>query len=158
MSRTATERAWAPSPSAWASAIAAASWNTHGAVILVPSLDAAAALVDRIAPEHLELAVADPARLVKRIRNAGAIFLGRFTPEAIGDYLGGPNHVLPTARSARFSSGLGVLDFMKRTTILGCDANALRALGPAAIALAQAEGLGAHARSVAVRLNLPDAP
>ncbi len=137
-------------------AIAGASWNSHGAVILVPNLDAAVPLIDRIAPEHLELAVADPERLLKKVRNAGAIFLGRYTPEAIGDYLGGPNHVLPTARSARFSSGLGVLDFMKRTTILGCDADALRALGPSAIALAQAEGLSAHARSVAVRLNLPD--
>jgi histidinol dehydrogenase len=136
--------------------IASESWRTHGATILVPSLDAAIPLVDRIAPEHLELAVAEPDRLAKKVRNAGAIFLGRFTPEAIGDYLGGPNHVLPTARSARFSSGLGVLDFMKRTTLLGCDAESLRVLGPSAVALAQAEGLGAHARSVAIRLNLPD--
>ncbi|HEY1721277.1 MAG TPA: histidinol dehydrogenase [Magnetospirillaceae bacterium] len=138
-------------------AIASESWRTHGATILVPNLDAAVPLIDRIAPEHLELAVADPDRLAKKVRNAGAIFLGRFTPEAIGDYLGGPNHVLPTARSARFSSGLGVLDFMKRTTMLGCDADSLRALGPSAVTLAQAEGLGAHARSVAIRLNLPDA-
>ncbi len=137
-------------------AIASESWRTHGAVILVPNLDAAIPLVDRIAPEHLEMAVADPDRLANKVRHAGAIFLGRFTPEAIGDYLGGPNHVLPTARSARFSSGLGVLDFMKRTTLLGCDAESLRALGPSAVALAQAEGLGAHARSVAIRLNLPD--
>lgn len=138
-------------------AIAAESWRTHGVVIRVPNLDAAVPLVDRIAPEHLELAVADPNRLAALVRNAGAIFLGRYAPEAVGDYLGGPNHVLPTARSARFSSGLGVLDFMKRTTILGCDAEALRAIGPAAVTLAQAEGLGAHARSVAIRLNLPDA-
>ncbi len=138
--------------------IASESWRAHGATILVPNLDAAIPLIDRIAPEHLELAVADPDRLAKKVRNAGAIFLGRFTPEAIGDYLGGPNHVLPTARSARFSSGLGVLDFMKRTTLLGCDAESLRALGPSAVTLAQAEGLGAHARSVAIRLNLPDAP
>jgi histidinol dehydrogenase len=138
-------------------AIARESWQSHGATILVPNLDAAIPLVDRIAPEHLELAVADPDRLAKKVRNAGAIFLGRYTPEAIGDYLGGPNHVLPTARSARFSSGLGVLDFMKRTTLLGCDAESLRVLGPAAVVLAEAEGLGAHARSVAIRLNLPDA-
>ena len=112
-------------------------------------------LVDRLAPEHLELAVdAELAEeLVGKIRNAGAIFVGRHTPEAIGDYVGGPNHVLPTARSARFSSGLGVLDFFKRTSILSCDASALAALAPAAIALAEAEGLGAHARSVSIRLN-----
>jgi histidinol dehydrogenase len=139
-------------------AIAGESWRVHGAVILVPNLDAALPLIDRIAPEHIELAIAEPAHYAARIRNAGAIFLGRHTPEAVGDYLGGPNHVLPTARSARFSSGLGVMDFMKRTTILGCDAESLRAIGPAAVTLAQAEGLGAHARSVALRLNLPDIP
>jgi histidinol dehydrogenase len=139
-------------------AIAGQSWREHGVVIVVPNLDAAIALVDRIAPEHVELAIPDPAAYAARIRNAGAIFLGRYTPEAIGDYLGGPNHVLPTARSARFSSGLGVMDFMKRTTILGCDADSLRAIGSAAVTLAQAEGLGAHARSVALRLNLPDIP
>ncbi len=112
-------------------------------MIVVDDLADAVPLIDRIAPEHLELAVADPEDLAARVRNAGAIFLGRYTPEAVGDYVGGPNHVLPTARSARFSSGLGVLDFMKRTTLLGCDAEALHRIGPAAVTLAQAEGLGA---------------
>jgi histidinol dehydrogenase len=134
--------------------IARASWRDYGAVIVVPSLAAALPLVDRLAPEHLEIEAADADALAQGVRNAGAIFLGSHTPEAIGDYVGGPNHVLPTARSARFSSGLGVLDFMKRTSILKCDADALRALGPAAIGLARAEGLEAHARSVALRLNL----
>jgi histidinol dehydrogenase len=134
-------------------AIAGASWRDHGAVITVGSLDEAVPLVDRIAPEHLELAVADPDALALRVRNAGAIFLGRHTPEAIGDYVAGPNHVLPTARSARFSSGLNVLDFMKRTTLVGCRPESLRAIGPAAVALAEAEGLGAHALSVAMRLG-----
>ncbi|HEV7368117.1 histidinol dehydrogenase [Arenibaculum sp.] len=134
-------------------AIAGASWRDHGAVITVGSLDEAVALVDRIAPEHLELAVENPDALASRVRNAGAIFLGRHTPEAIGDYVAGPNHVLPTARSARFSSGLNVLDFMKRTTLVGCTPASLRAIGPAAVALAQAEGLGAHALSVAMRLG-----
>ncbi len=133
--------------------IARESWDKHGAIIVVGSLDMAPILVDRVAPEHLELAVADPDAMAERIRNAGAIFLGRHTPEAVGDYVGGPNHVLPTARSARFSSGLGVLDFMKRTTLLGCDAGALGAIGQAAVDLAEAEGLGAHALSVAIRLN-----
>ncbi|MBP2228550.1 histidinol dehydrogenase [Azospirillum agricola] len=134
-------------------AIAGESWREHGAVILVGDLLAdAPALVDRLAPEHLELAVEDPDALAARIRNAGAIFLGRHTPEAIGDYVAGPNHVLPTARSARFSSGLNVLDFMKRTTFVGCDADSLRAIGPAAVTLARAEGLDAHALSVALRL------
>ncbi len=135
-------------------AIARESWENFGAVILVPHLDAAVALVDRVAPEHLELAVADPDGLAARVRNAGAFFLGRHTPEAVGDYVGGPNHVLPTARSARFSSGLGVLDFMKRTTLIGCDAASLGAIGRAAVDLAEAEGLGAHGLSVALRLNL----
>ena len=135
-------------------AIAAASWRDFGAVILVPDLQAALPLIDRLAPEHLEIEAADAEALSERVRNAGAIFLGGHTPEAIGDYVGGPNHVLPTARSARFSSPLGVLDFMKRTSILKCGPAALRALGPAAIALARAEGLEAHARSVAIRLNL----
>jgi histidinol dehydrogenase len=112
-------------------------------------------LVDRIAPEHLEIAAADAEGLAERIRNAGAIFIGGHTPEAIGDYVAGSNHVLPTARSARFSSGLGVLDFMKRTSILKCGPDQLRALAPAAIALGEAEGLDAHARSVAIRLNRP---
>jgi len=133
--------------------IAARSWADHGAVIVVDDLDEAPALVDRLAPEHLELAVADPEAMAARIRHAGAIFLGRHAPEAVGDYVAGPNHVLPTARTARFSSGLGVLDFMKRTTWVGCDAASLAEIGPAAIALAEAEGLDAHARSIAVRLN-----
>ncbi|MGD9767398.1 MAG: histidinol dehydrogenase [Pseudolabrys sp.] len=135
--------------------IAGASWANFGAVITVPTLADAIPLVDAIAPEHLEIVAADDEALSARIRNAGAIFLGAHTPEAIGDYVGGSNHVLPTARSARFSSGLGVLDFMKRTSILKCGPEQLRALGPAAIALGEAEGLGAHARSVAIRLNLP---
>jgi histidinol dehydrogenase len=134
-------------------AVAGASWRDFGAIVLVPSLDDAVPLVDAIAPEHLEVQSADAERLASRIRNAGAIFLGAHTPEAIGDYVGGSNHVLPTARSARFSSGLSVLDFMKRTSILKCGPDQLRALGPAAIALGEAEGLDAHARSVAMRLN-----
>jgi histidinol dehydrogenase len=134
-------------------AVAGASWRDYGAVILVARLDDAVPLVDAIAPEHLEIATADPERLAGRIRNAGAIFLGPHTPEAIGDYVGGSNHVLPTSRSARFSSGLGVLDFMKRTSILRCGPEQLRALGPAAIVLGEAEGLDAHARSVAMRFN-----
>jgi histidinol dehydrogenase len=134
--------------------IAAASWRDYGAIVLVESLEAAVPLVDRLAPEHLEIEAENADALSSMIRNAGAIFLGSHTPEAIGDYVGGPNHVLPTARSARFSSGLGVLDFMKRTSILRCDADALRALGPAAVALGRAEGLEGHARSVAIRLNV----
>jgi histidinol dehydrogenase len=134
--------------------VASASWRDFGAIIMVPKLDDALALVDRLAPEHLEIAAADAEQLAARIRNAGAIFIGAHTPEAIGDYVAGSNHVLPTARSARFSSGLGVLDFMKRTSILKCGPDQLRALGPAAIALGEAEGLTAHARSVAIRLNL----
>jgi histidinol dehydrogenase len=133
--------------------IAGASWRDFGAVILVRDLDEAVALVDAIAPEHLEIAAADADRLARRIRNAGAIFIGAHTPEAIGDYVAGSNHVLPTARSARFSSGLGVLDFMKRTSILKCGPEQLRALADAAVTLAEAEGLDAHARSVAIRLN-----
>ena len=135
-------------------AIAAASWNDYGAIILVGDLDQAVALADAIAAEHLEIMTADPEALAARIRNAGAIFLGPHTPEAIGDYVGGSNHVLPTARSARFSSGLSVLDFMKRTSILKCGPEQLRALGPSAITLGKAEGLDAHARSVGLRLNL----
>ena len=133
--------------------IAAASWRDHGAVILVEDLADAAALANRIAPEHLELAVEDPEALLPSIRNAGAIFLGRYTPEAMGDYVAGPNHVLPTARSARFSSGLSVYDFMKRTTLLGMGPEQLRALAGPAITLAEAEGLAAHGRSVSIRLN-----
>ena len=133
--------------------VAGASWSDFGAVIVVHKLDDASTLVDQLAPEHLEILADDPERLVKRIRNAGAIFIGAHTPEAIGDYVAGSNHVLPTARSARFSSGLGVLDFMKRTSLLKCGPEQLRALGPAAIALGEAEGLSAHARSVSIRLN-----
>jgi histidinol dehydrogenase len=133
--------------------IARASWNDFGAVILAKNLDQAAALANAIAAEHLEIMTSDPESLAAQIRNAGAIFLGPHTPEAIGDYVGGSNHVLPTARSARFSSGLSVLDFMKRTSILKCGPDQLRALGPAAMTLAQAEGLEAHARSVGLRLN-----
>ncbi|EJW09857.1 Histidinol dehydrogenase [Rhodovulum sp. PH10] len=135
------------------SEIAGASWRDHGAVVLVDGLDEAPALIDAVAPEHLELAVENPEPLAAAVRHAGAIFVGTHTPEAIGDYVAGSNHVLPTARSARFSSGLGVLDFMKRTSILRCGAAQIEALGPAAIALAEAEGLIAHARSVAVRLG-----
>ncbi|MBU6458595.1 MAG: histidinol dehydrogenase [Bradyrhizobium sp.] len=138
--------------------IARASWNGFGAIIMVKNLDDAVPLADAIAAEHLEIMTVDPEALAARIRNAGAIFLGPHTPEAIGDYVGGSNHVLPTARSARFSSGLSVLDFMKRTSLLKCGPEQLRALGPAAITLGQAEGLEAHARSVAMRLNLPKDP
>jgi histidinol dehydrogenase len=133
---------------------ATASWQDFGAIIIVPTLADAVPLANRIAAEHLELAVDDPDALLLDIRNAGAIFIGRHTPEVIGDYVAGSNHVLPTARSARFSSGLSVLDYMKRTSILRLGPDQLRALGPAAIALANSEGLDAHARSVAIRLNL----
>ncbi|MBM3951476.1 MAG: histidinol dehydrogenase [Rhodospirillales bacterium] len=133
--------------------VARASWDTFGAIILVERLADAVPLIDRLAPEHLAIATENPEALAAKVRNAGAIFLGRFTPEALGDYIAGPNHVLPTARSARFSSGLGVLDFLKRTSLIACGADGLAALGPAAIALARAEGLDAHALSLAVRLN-----
>jgi histidinol dehydrogenase len=133
---------------------AAASWRDFGAIILVSDLKDAVPLANRIAAEHLELAVAHPDAFVEKIRNAGAIFIGAHTPEVIGDYVGGSNHVLPTARSARFSSGLSVLDFVKRTSILRLGPQQLRDLGPAAIGLAVSEGLDAHARSVAIRLNL----
>ncbi|QQM31037.1 histidinol dehydrogenase [Martelella lutilitoris] len=133
--------------------IAGASWRDYGAIITVSDLDAALSLANRVAPEHLELAVDDPEALIPKVRNAGAIFAGHYTPEAIGDYVGGSNHVLPTARSARFSSGLGVLDFMKRTSILRLGPEQLNRLAPSAIELAECEGLGAHARSVAIRLN-----
>ncbi|MBD0413113.1 histidinol dehydrogenase [Oryzicola mucosus] len=133
---------------------AAASWRDFGAVILVETFDAAIPLVDRIAAEHLELAIDDAESFLGKIRNAGAVFVGRHTPEVIGDYVGGSNHVLPTARSARFSSGLSVLDFVKRTSILRLGPDQLKALAPAAIALAKAEGLEAHGRSVAIRLNM----
>jgi histidinol dehydrogenase len=134
-------------------AIAAASWRDFGALILVSDFGESIPLTNRLAPEHLEIATADPEALSQDIRNAGAIFLGAYTPEAIGDYVGGSNHVLPTARSARFSSGLSVLDFMKKTSILKCGPESLATLGPAAMALGGAEGLDAHARSVALRLN-----
>ena len=133
--------------------VAGASWRDFGAIITVRKLGNAMSLVDQLAPEHLEIAADGAEALVAKIRNAGAIFIGAHTPEAIGDYVAGSNHVLPTARSARFSSGLGVLDFMKRTSILKCGPEQLRALGPSAIALGEAEGLSAHARSVAIRLN-----
>jgi histidinol dehydrogenase len=135
------------------SEIAGASWRAHGAIIRVGDFEEAAPLINRLAPEHLELAIAKPEDLALRIDHAGAIFLGRFTPEAIGDYVAGPNHVLPTARGARFASGLGVLDFMKRTSFVACEAANLARIGPAAIALARAEGLEAHARAVALRLK-----
>ena len=133
--------------------IARASWDRYGAIIVVPDLEVAAALSNRLAPEHLELAVADPVALAQQIRHAGAMFLGPYTPEAIGDYIAGPNHVLPTGRSARFSSGLAVYDFMKRTTWAGCSPASLAEIGPAAVQLAYAEGLEAHALSISVRLQ-----
>jgi histidinol dehydrogenase len=128
------------------------SWNYNGAIIIVRGLDDAPPLINRLAPEHLELAVANPDALFARIRHAGSVFLGRFTPEAIGDYLGGPNHVLPTGRRARFSSGLSVTDFMKRTSFLEATRASIQLLGPAAAILADAEGLPAHAASVRARL------
>jgi histidinol dehydrogenase len=134
--------------------IAAKSWADHGAIIVVEDLADAVPLVDRIAPEHLEIATEKPDALLARIKHAGAAFLGRHTPEVVGDYVAGPNHVLPTSRTARFSSGLSVLDFMKRTTVLRCDAESLGKLGPAALVLAEAEGLAAHGRSIAIRLNV----
>jgi histidinol dehydrogenase len=133
--------------------IAGASWRDFGAIVVVPDLNVAAALSDRIAPEHLELCVADVDALAAQITHAGAIFMGSWTPEAIGDYVGGPNHVLPTARSARFSSGLSVRDFMKRTTLARMTPGALRAIGPAGERLAQSEGLEAHGLSVRARLD-----
>jgi histidinol dehydrogenase len=133
--------------------IARASWRAHGAILIVSDWEEAVALIDRIAPEHLELALDEADELAERVHHAGAIFLGRHTPEAIGDYIAGPNHVLPTARSARFASGLGVLDFLKRSSIVRCDAASLAALAPPAIRLAEAEGLEAHALSLSVRLD-----
>ncbi|MHA6641082.1 histidinol dehydrogenase [Mesorhizobium sp. A623] len=133
---------------------AASSWRDFGAIILVETLEDALPLANRIAAEHVELAIDEAESFLSRLRNAGAVFLGRHTPEVIGDYVGGSNHVLPTARSARFSSGLSVLDFVKRTSILKLGPDQLRSLGPAAIALARAEGLDAHGRSVAIRLNM----
>ena len=138
--------------------IAGKSWADFGAVIMVESLETAVALIDRVAPEHLEIATGDERAetLAAAVREAGAIFLGRHTPEAVGDYVAGPNHVLPTARSARFASGLSVYDFMKRTNLIRCDAASLAAIGPAAVTLAEAEGLPAHARSIAIRLGWPE--
>ncbi|WP_293880013.1 histidinol dehydrogenase [Sphingomonas sp.] len=133
--------------------VARQSWETYGAIVLVEHLVDTPKLIDRLAPEHLQLAVNKPEILFSQVKHAGSVFLGRFTPEAIGDYLGGPNHVLPTGRRARFASGLSVLDFMKRTSFLQCDAAAIATLGPAAIALAGAEGLPAHAASVRARLS-----
>ncbi|MAZ01683.1 MAG: histidinol dehydrogenase [Sneathiella sp.] len=133
--------------------IARASWQGYGAVILVRDLSEAPALVDRVAPEHLELCVDDPDSFADKIRHAGAIFMGRYSPEAIGDYVAGPNHVLPTGRTARFSSGLSTLDFVKRTSLIKLDPDSLRQIGPAAISLAESEGLDAHALSVSIRLN-----
>jgi histidinol dehydrogenase len=140
-------------PSLARASIAGASWRDHGAVILVRDWSEAADLANRLAPEHLQLMGVGPEALFDKIRHAGAIFLGANTPEAIGDYVAGPNHVLPTGRTARFASGLSVFDFLKRTTWLAGDEAALRRIGPAAVTLAEAEGLGAHARSVAMRLN-----
>jgi len=133
--------------------IARSSWDNHGAVIVVDDMIKAPALVDRLAPEHLELAVDNPRDMAGQIRHAGSIFLGRYTPEAIGDYVAGPNHVLPTSRSARFSSGLSVLNFMKRNTLIECDADSLGRIGPSAMTLADEEGLQAHGRSIEVRLK-----
>ncbi|KAB8124461.1 histidinol dehydrogenase [Komagataeibacter medellinensis] len=133
--------------------IARASWDAHGAIMTVRNLDEAADLVNKIAPEHLELMVDTPEPVFERVRHAGAIFIGRYCPEAIGDYVGGPNHVLPTSRTARFSSGLSVFDFIKRTTFIEAQAESLREIGPAAVSLAEAEGLDAHALSVSVRLD-----
>jgi histidinol dehydrogenase len=134
-------------------AIAGASWLAHGAIILVRDWDEAIGLVNRLAPEHLQLMLRDPGAVFARVRHAGAVFLGAWCPEAVGDYIAGPNHVLPTGRTARFASGLSVFDFLKRTTWVAADADALAQVGPAAVALAEAEGLHAHARSIALRLG-----
>ena len=134
--------------------VASQSWNEYGVIIEVTSLDEAPALANALAAEHVQLAVVEPEPMMRAIRHAGSIFLGRMTPEAVGDYIAGPNHVLPTGRRARFASGLSVLDFMKRTSFIELDLAALKALGPAAIALADAEGLPAHARSIEVRLGI----
>ena len=133
--------------------VAGRSWVDNGAIITVPSMDDMPALANRIAAEHLELALKDAVGWSQKIRHAGAIFMGRYTPEAIGDYVAGPNHVLPTARTARFSSGLGVTDFMKRTTTVGCDVDGFAAIAPSGVALADAEGLGAHALSMRLRMK-----
>ncbi|MEP4703733.1 MAG: histidinol dehydrogenase, partial [Hyphomicrobiales bacterium] len=129
------------------------SWETYGAIIEIDNVNNALDITNRIAPEHLELAIENADDFANSVRNAGAIFIGAYTPEAIGDYVGGSNHVLPTARSARFSSGLSVMDFVKRTSLLKCGPDQLRAIGPAAVDLAKAEGLDAHGKSVSIRLN-----
>ena len=134
-------------------AVAGRSWADNGAIITVPSMDDMPALANRIAAEHLELALKNAADWSQKIRHAGAIFMGRYTPEAIGDYVAGPNHVLPTARTARFSSGLGVADFMKRTTTVSCDVDGFNAIAPSGVVLADAEGLGAHALSMRLRMK-----
>ena len=134
-------------------AVAGQSWQDNGAIITVPHMDEMPAIADRIAAEHLELALDNAEEWAEKITHAGAIFLGRYTPEAIGDYVAGPNHVLPTARTARFSSGLGVADFMKRTSMVSCDASSFAQIAPAGVALADAEGLGAHALSMRIRMN-----
>jgi len=139
-------------------AIAGASWAAHGAIIVTRTWQEAAALVNRLAPEHLQLMVPDPDTVFPLIRHAGAVFLGALCPEAVGDYVAGPNHVLPTARTARFASGLAVFDFLKRTTFVAANQAALDRVGPAAIALAEAEGLQAHARSIAIRLGQSSRP
>lgn len=136
--------------------IAARSWDAYGAIIIVETLDEAIPLINRIAPEHLELAIDDPEGFAAHVRHAGALFLGRYTPEALGDYVAGPNHVLPTSKAARFSGGLYVADFMKRTTFVGCTKESLARIGPAAVQLAKAEGLDAHSRSVSIRLRHSD--
>ncbi len=133
--------------------IAQAAWDNHSAIIVVSTLEDAPTLINRVAPEHLELAVDDPEYMLGKVRHVGAVFLGRHTPEAVGDYVAGPNHVLPTAHAARYASGLSVLDFMKRTSIIGCDDTALRKIGPSAARLADAEGLPSHAQSIRVRLK-----
>jgi histidinol dehydrogenase len=135
------------------SAIAGASWSGHGAIIVVDDWNQAVGLVDRLAPEHLQLMLRDPDAVFAKVRHAGAVFLGQFCPEAVGDYVAGPNHVLPTGRTARFASGLSVFDFLKRTTFVSATKAALQAIGPAGVALAEAEGLQAHARSIALRLD-----
>jgi histidinol dehydrogenase len=150
---TVAEAVTAELPSLPRAAIAGASWTAHGAIILVRDWNEAISIVDRLAPEHLQLMGPEPEALFNRIRHAGAIFLGSYCPEAIGDYVAGPNHVLPTGRTARFASGLSVFDFLKRTTWMSGDQSALRRIGPAAVTLAEAEGLGAHARSIAIRLD-----
>jgi histidinol dehydrogenase len=153
--QTVAEAVAAEIPTLPRAAIAGASWQAHGAIVLVRNWDEAVELVNRLAPEHLQIMVRDPEALFARVRHAGAAFLGGFCPEAVGDYVAGPNHVLPTGRTARFASGLSVFDFLKRTTWVAADGRALAEIGPAAVALAEAEGLHAHARSVALRLNRP---